>query len=631
MLAVILMLASLTVSFTFSARARTYLSPSAIVAAHDQQTLFVACATANEVLVYHPEQAKIKSSIKMPASPSGLVLSADGQYLYVTCAAPESQVCIVDVRAGKIIGTISAGHTASSPVLSPDGKTLYVCNQFNNNVSVIDLAARKEVRRIEVQREPVAADITKDGRYLLVANHLSNTASDLKFVGAIVSMIDLAAGRVVKELQLPSGSEMLKDIKVSPDGKHAVVTHVFCNYDLPTTRVELGLINANAMTIINLSNLEILYTFLLDTPYSGAANPWGVAFSEDGNTLAVAHAGTHEVSVIHFPSLLTGLPKIDRKSPWPTNESTMTFKFVPHYEDEELNDGLPYLVGARERVKLPDTDLVPRAIAFSGHKIYTANRLSDTLSVIDLDAVSPRQAQSLPLGRRQAMDETRKGELYFYDARLCYQGWQSCSSCHPGDGRVDALNWDLVTDGLGNPRNTKSILLAYKVTALEKPVAGATNQMGGGASAGAATRVALKFLFFTNQPESVAVALDKYLASLRPVPSPYLVHGQLSEAAQHGKGVFATAGCINCHVPGLYSDDLPHNVGTGAPYDGASPKFYTPTLVEAWRTAPYLHNGHAATIRDVLTTANPNDGRHGNVSELSPAQIDDLCAYVLSL
>ena len=62
------------------------------------------------------------------------------------------------------------------------------------------------------------------------------------------------------------------------------------------------------------------------------------------------------------------------------------------------------------------------------------------------------------------------------------------------------------------------------------------------------------------------------------------------------------------------------------------PRFFrTPSLIEAWRTAPYLHMGSAATIRDVLTDCNPGDGRHGEVADLSSRQIDDLCAYVLSL
>jgi YVTN family beta-propeller protein len=532
----------------------------------------------------------------------------------------------VDVHRGKIIATINAGHTARSPVLSLDGKTLYVCNQFDNDLSVIDLAARQETGRIPVQREPVAADITHDGKYLLVANHLSVDRSDSKNVAAVVSLIDLAAGREVNELNLPVGSEMLKDLRVSPDGKYAVLTHIFCNYDLPTRHVELGLMNANAMTILNLANLEPLYTLLLDEPYRGAGNPWGVAFSADSSTLVVAHAGAREISVIDFPALLAGLPDRNRKAPWPTNLSTAVLKFVPHYEDEELNDGLPFLVGARQRIQLAPDDLGPRAIVISGHTVYTANYFSDTLSAIDLSA--PRKhAVSVPLGPKQEMTPARRGEFYFHDAEICYQSWQSCSSCHPGDGRVDALNWDLASEGPGHPKNTSSLLLAGQTEPVMK-LANGPRSMGDDMES--AVRVAIKTLLFTNLPDHVAEDMDAYINSLKPVPSPYLLHGHLSPAAQAGEAVFNNAGCVNCHVPGLYTDRELHDVGTFTRYD-PSQKFRTPSLIEAWRTSPYLHDGSAISIRDVITTRNPGDGRHGDVAALSTEQIDDLCAYVLSL
>ncbi len=69
-------------------------------------------------------------------------------------------------------------------------------------------------------------------------------------------------------------------------------------------------------------------------------------------------------------------------------------------------------------------------------------------------------------------------------------------------------------------------------------------------------------------------------------------------------------------------------MGTRGKFDAAG-TFDTPTLVEIWRTAPYL-DGSAATIYDVLTTRNRDD-HHGKTSHLTPDQIDDLAAYLLSL
>jgi CxxC motif-containing protein (DUF1111 family) len=49
-----------------------------------------------------------------------------------------------------------------------------------------------------------------------------------------------------------------------------------------------------------------------------------------------------------------------------------------------------------------------------------------------------------------------------------------------------------------------------------------------------------------------------------------------------------------------------------------------------YRTAPYLHDGRAATLLDVLTTHNPED-RHGKTRALSPEQRNDLVEFLKSL
>jgi DNA-binding beta-propeller fold protein YncE len=521
--------------------------------------------------------------------------------------------------------------------LSLDGRVLYVCNQFDNDVGVIDLTAwsgtaggstphvvpykayqgiGREIYRIAVQREPVAADITKDGKYLLVANQLPASRADVEFVRAVVSVIDLATRKVVKELQLPNGSGSLKDIRVSPDGKYAAVTHIVASFSRATTKVQFGWMNADALTIIDLSRMEIGFSLLLDEPTRGAGNPWGVAWSEDGNTLAVAHAGTHEISLINFPMLLTNRlasAKDHAKSAKPV------LTYISHYEG--MDPGLPFLTGARVRVKLPEEDLGPRALTCVGHKIYSANYYSDTLSVIDLDAPIPK-AESIPLGPKPEMDMVRKGDLYFHDASLCLQGWQSCSSCHPGDARVDGFNWDLLNDGIGNPKSTRSLLLAHRT-----PPAMFS---GVRTNAEAAVRAGIKFILFTTQPEEVPAAIDEYLKSLKPVLSPHLVQGKLSQSAKRGQKMFRQAGCADCHLPGLFTDLKSHDVGTRRTFDNPTDIFYTPTLIEIWRTAPYLHDGSAATIRDVFTTRNPS-GRHGDTEGLSKQEMDDLCEYVLSL
>ena len=73
-----------------------------------------------------------------------------------------------------------------------------------------------------------------------------------------------------------------------------------------------------------------------------------------------------------------------------------------------------------------------------------------------------------------------------------------------------------------------------------------------------------------------------------------------------------------------------YDVGTQNQTDKPGEALDTPTLVEIWRTAPYLHDGSAATLREVLVDHNPAD-RHGRTSHLSSSQLEALIAYLLSL
>ena len=51
-------------------------------------------------------------------------------------------------------------------------------------------------------------------------------------------------------------------------------------------------------------------------------------------------------------------------------------------------------------------------------------------------------AVSLNPDREESIEN--KGERYFNDASHCFQNWQSCNGCHPGDARTDGMNWDLM-------------------------------------------------------------------------------------------------------------------------------------------------------------------------------------------
>ncbi len=613
-----------------------YLGPIDVVAAPDQKTLYVVEMDGQRVDVLDAASNQIVRNIACPAAPTGLAVSADGSKLYVTCGGPQGIVCVADANTGSVLSTIPVGHSPAGPVLLPDGKHLIVCNQFTNDVSIVDLEAGKEAARVPVLRQPVAAAASPNGALVFVANLLPNGPSDAETVAAEVSVIQMA-DLTTSSIRLPNGSSSVRDVCVSPDGKYAYVVHILSRFRMPTTQLERGWMNTNALSVIDVAGNTLLNTVLLDEIDLGAANPFAVTTSADGSVIYVSHAGTHELSIINAQGLLQKLlavPKTleEAKAQGRTNVAgtyaSTTVVDVP-------ND-LTFLVDLRQRLNLRKRGLPglaaekkqvingPRGLAVIGPKVYVAAYFSDAVAMVDMDSKLYDKVTVIPLGPEPELTPQRRGEMYFHDADICFQQWQSCASCHP-DARVDSLNWDLLNDDIGTPKNVKSMVWCYKTP----PAMSAAVRM----TAEEATRAGIERIQFAVPPaeDRVPESLDEYLKALEPTPSPHLVGGKLSESAERGKKLFFTekVGCATCHPEPLYTDLKMHDVGSSVPYDRRV-DFDTPTLVEVWRTAPYMHDGHYTTIKDLLVTGK-HGGKSGELDGLSEQDLNDLAEFVLSL
>jgi YVTN family beta-propeller protein len=596
-----------------------YLSPAAIVADGRGEKLYIAEATARQVAVFDVATAKVTATISVPAAPTALALTGDGTCLYVTCGGAKGSICIIDIHNAKILRTLPAGHTPSAIVLSPDEKSLYVCNRFDNDVFVIRTEDGELVEKIPVLREPAAAAITPDGAWLYVGNQLPVGSASADSVACNISIINAKTVAFDHDIALPNGSTGLQNLTVSPDGRFVFASHILARYTVPTTQLERGWMNTNAITIIDARRRRLVDTVLLDDVDRGAANPWALACTSDSKYLCVTHAGTDELSVIEIA------PMIEKIKSYRQNTGTSGQDYAGGYYGAfgyEMTSNVPnelsFLYGIQKRIKLSGKGA--RAVAIVERKAYVAEYFTDSLTVVDMNDTSRFRTTSAALGPKVPMTIERRGEMLFNDAMLCFQSWQSCASCHPSDARSDALNWDLLNDGLGNPKNTKSLLLAHQT-----PPAMIT---GVRENAEAAVRAGIQYIQFAVRPEEEAVAIDQYLKSLEPVPSPYLVDGKLSESAKRGRKLFGQAGCSSCHQGRLHTDLHQYDVGTAVGVDEGR-KFDTPTLVEVWRTAPYLNDGRAATIEEVLKKYNPDD-KHGMTSNLTDNEIKDLAQFVLS-
>jgi len=292
------------------------------------------------------------------------------------------------------------------------------------------------------------------------------------------------------------------------------------------------------------------------------------------------------------------------------NHQEMLRKFLAYPNKEQLDYDLRFLFGLRKRVPLEGNG--PRRIYLTDNKLFITTYFADILNTLDLPSGDLTHVALNP-DRTETIEHL--GEKFFNDANKCFQNWQSCNGCHPGDARMDALNWDLMNDGIGNPKNCKSLLFSH--------VTPPSMISGIRPTAEFAVRAGFKFIQFFDVDEESASAVDAYLRSLRPVPSPFLVDGKLSKKAEEGRKVFEKLKCDECHSGPYFTDMKMYRIGEDVEFEAG---WDTPTLIEVWRTAPYLFDGRAATLEDVFTKH-----KHGIERRVTQKEIDALVEYVNSL
>lgn len=117
--------------------------------------------------------------------------------------------------------------------------------------------------------------------------------------------------------------------------------------------------------------------------------------------------------------------------------------------------------------------------------------------------------------------------------------------------------------------------------------------------------------------------------------SPYKTYtGKLTQEAELGRALFTSKNlggesCDTCHSGQAFRDGGFHDVGTitatsGSRLNGMLSKIRTPTLIELWDSAPYFHDGSAATLSDVLS-------RGAHARNLTTTQRQYLIEYLLSI
>jgi hypothetical protein len=183
----------------------------------------------------------------------------------------------------------------------------------------------------------------------------------------------------------------------------------------------------------------------------------------------------------------------------------------------------------------------------------------------------------------------------------------ACASCH-AEGGDDGRTW--VFDDLGE-RRTPS---------LRGTAAGTAPYHWDGSQKDMTDIMQHVFEGRMNGPTLDASQIEAARSWVFSIPAPPVLHGT-TPAATRGAALFAARGCDGCHSGAKHTNNQSVDVGTGG-------TFQVPSLVGvAWR-APYLHDGRFATLVDRFKNGGP---QHGNVQDLTAAEIQDFIAYLETL
>jgi len=306
-----------------------------------------------------------------------------------------------------------------------------------------------------------------------------------------------------------------------------------------------------------------------------------------------------------------------------------------------------------------DVGRAPQSLELSvdGQTLYVHNFLDRTVGIYDVSEVVLRGAadvQELGVVQVAAGEllaaNVLQGKKLFYDARddrLAALDYMSCASCHNESGQ-DGRVWDFTQFGegvrntisLNGPAGTDQGLMHWsgnfdEVQDFEGQIRGFAG--GSGLLPNSVFLQGTRREPLGDSKAGLGADLDAlaaYVMSLDTAPpSPYRAeNGGLTSDAQAGKALFASEGCASCHTGSAFTDSsnapLLHDIGSlqsasGQRLGGNLAGIDTPSLLGAWSSAPYLHDGSALTLEAAISA-------HNGVN-LSSADLARMASFVAQL
>jgi DNA-binding beta-propeller fold protein YncE/mono/diheme cytochrome c family protein len=546
--------------------------PIALALAENGKWLLIANRHSGTIASIDTGTLRVVAETRVGLKLADLALTPDGRQLVVV--DEEANELIILRRQGAELEVTHRLPVSPAPVsvrVARDGSRCWVASLWSRCLTVVDLAQRRVLQSIPLGFAPRHQMAVRDDTRLIVADAF----------GGRLAVVNLDRGEVASVRTIPAHN--IRGLALSADRKDLLVSHQILNRlaETTTTDIHWGNLITNHLRALPLSGVltpsaDVLHGSrlqLLGDIGRGAGDPAGIATDAEGNVI-VALAGVNEIA----------LSSQKRRGTW-----------------QRLQ------VGRR-----------PTAVEVSPerHRAYVANTSGDSITVVDL---RDRKIEAeIVLGARPQPVPANEGETLFYDARLSFEGWFSCHSCHT-DGHSNGLLADTLGDGsFGTPkrvlslrgvRDTEPWAWNGSMPDLESQIhKSITTTMRG-----------------ARPSKDTVAALTAFLKTLAPPPSARRVGEKLDEAAvRRGRDLFDQQGCAVCHAPPAYTSRKTYDVGL---HDEAGNKhFNPPSLRGIAQGGPFFHDGRAATLDEVFSRF-----QHQLQRELTEQERKDLIAFLRSL
>ncbi len=493
--------------------------------------------------------------------------------------------------------SIDTGH-GSQPIASVySDHSLYVALYGSGEVIEIDLAEREIVARLKVGPTPKAMALS--GQRLLVTRFISTMDEGEVYDIDISAGLALTRTITINKVTVPDDIDhgtgvpnYLSSIVISQDGTSAYVTASKANIDRGLQRNGLPLDGDNTIRPM-IATLDLVN-------------------NRDANTDPSTRDDTTDLDNGADPSAITFLANPDvRVHALQGNNIVVANNLAGNTSGQFA------------------TGLAPQDMCATLRTLYVKNFSERSVSAIDVAGFlyDGRLDQNITTVNTVTEEVLSSEELLglqqFYHSSMPEmgpEGYMTCASCHAGGGH-DGMTWDITSMGEGL-RNTLSLNGASgtrfgnlhwtgnfdEVQDFEIQM----EQLNGGEGLISGKTFGSGDTPLNHISSGLSSELDALAAYINGLGkdtvsrSPHRDYtGRLTEAAQRGQTVFAQQGCGSCHSTDAYRDGQSHDVGTitaasGNRLGGPLSAIRTPSLIELWASAPYFHDGSAATLEDVL-------------------------------